>query len=41
MAGAIAVKQSVDRLNNRTRKTLAFKMLATLMQKEKAAVAAK
>lgn len=38
--GAKAVKQSVDRLNNRPRKTLAFKTPAALMQKEMAALAA-
>jgi IS30 family transposase len=37
---AAAVKQSVDRLNNRPRKTLAFKTPAVLMQKEMAALAA-
>lgn len=35
-----AVKQSVDQLNNRPRKTLAFKTPAALMQKEMAALAA-
>lgn len=37
---ATAVKQSVDRLNNRPRKTLAFKTPAVLMQEEMAALAA-
>lgn len=37
---AKAVKQSVDQLNNRPRKTLAFKTPAALMQKEMAALAA-
>jgi transposase, IS30 family len=35
-----AVKKSVDRLNNRPRKTLAFKTPAVLMQEEMAALAA-
>jgi transposase, IS30 family len=35
-----AVKKSVDQLNNRPRKTLAFKTPAVLMQKEMAALAA-
>jgi IS30 family transposase len=37
---ANAVKQSVDQLNNRPRKTLAFKTPAVLMQEELAALAA-
>jgi transposase, IS30 family len=37
---AKAVKQSVDQLNNRPRKTLAFKTPTALMQKEMAALAA-
>jgi transposase, IS30 family len=40
MVSAKEVKQSVDQLNSRPRKTLAFKTPAALMQKEMAALAA-
>lgn len=40
MVSAKAVKQSVDELNSRPRKTLAFKTPAALMQEEMAALAA-
>lgn len=40
LVSAKAVKQSVDELNNRPRKTLAFKTPAVLMQEEIAALAA-
>jgi len=40
IVNAVAIKQSVDKLNNRLRKTWAFKTPAALMQKEMAVLAA-